>query len=115
MESLYAQEPYSPRGYTTMDDLFIPEAPFPHSIAYEEYRFEPIVFDEKDELEYGIFIYVEPAYHTGLSTPKQQAQDWLQQVRQKAEGRRRSDRARAGFRQVGAGRGLQAGLRGARF
>jgi len=86
MQTLYAQEPYYPQGYTTMDDLFIPEAPFSHTIAYENYRFEPIVLNDKGELEYGIYVYVEPAYHIGLFTPKQQAEDWLQQVRQKAKG-----------------------------
>lgn len=84
MEPLYAQEPYTPKSYTTMDDLFIPDAPFPHTIAYEKYRFEPIVLNEKGEIEYDIYVYVEPAYHTGLSTPQQLADAWLLQVRQKA-------------------------------
>lgn len=84
MEPLYAQEPRVPQSYTTMDDLFIPDAPFPHTIAYEKYRFEPIVLNEKGEIEYDIYVYVEPAYHAGLATPQQQADAWMQQVRQKA-------------------------------
>lgn len=85
MEPLYAQEPYTPQSYTTMDDLFIPNAPFPHTIAYEKYLFRPIRFKENGKLELEIYVYVQPAYHTELSTPKQQADEWLQQVQKKSK------------------------------
>jgi len=75
---------FVPSSYTAMDDIFIPDPPFPYKVTAEDYKFTPIIFklnySEKDKFENDTYIYLQPSYSTNVNQLEDIASTWQLQV-----------------------------------
>jgi len=84
MDALKNEITFVPTSFTTMDDLFIPDPPFPFQVPFEDYKFRPVVhrqnYTKDNKYEKNTYLYIKPYISSKIKQLDDVATFWQTRV-----------------------------------